>query len=372
MKKFAFLLPVINVGGTEVNAYKMCSSKSMKSFNKFILFNTVKSESMFQSLSMNANMVKLNNSISKTLFLHLYIFLKAERPDFISTSSFSCLIQLFLAKLLTFSSAKIIFKFETDYEKYLKDKNLYLNFFFFKLLGSMLFRKTHYLIFCTDSYREKMSRYFGLSKKMTTYVLPNPIVDVKDFEVSPIPSHPFFNKLGKKTVIISIGRLVESKGFGDLIDAFEVLISENKNDYFLLIIGEGKLKESLEEKIKERKLSTYVSIIDFREDFLAYIEHSDLYVSNSMYEGLNNNLIHALSKGKKIISTDCAFGPSEILENGKYGELIPVGDKPALIKSILRYRQGDHKNHEKLKTKARSYEIEKATKSFVNIILDQS
>ena len=102
----------------------------------------------------------------------------------------------------------------------------------------------------------------------------------------------------------------------------------------LLILGEGKEREPLEELIQKLGLEKDVSLPGFVMNPYAYMARSSLFVLSSRWEGLPTVLIEALCCGTPVVSTDCPSGPREILKDGQYGQLVPVGDVDALARAI--------------------------------------
>lgn len=129
-------------------------------------------------------------------------------------------------------------------------------------------------------------------------------------------------------IILSVGRLSEQKDFLTLLEAFRRL--REKADYKLMILGEGPERSSLMNFISANELDAHCHLPGFISNPLPYMKHADLFVLASRYEGLPNALIQALACGATIVSTDCPTGPAEILENGKIGRLVPVGDPESL------------------------------------------
>src|SRR5690606_28971923 len=102
----------------------------------------------------------------------------------------------------------------------------------------------------------------------------------------------------------------------------------------LLVLGEGEKRAELEALIKELGLEDRVSLPGFVSNPYAYMARADVCVLSSRCEGLGNVLIEALTVGAKVVSTDCPSGPSEILEGGTWGRLVPVNNPPALARAL--------------------------------------
>ena len=99
--------------------------------------------------------------------------------------------------------------------------------------------------------------------------------------------------------------------------------------------------------IVDNKLNNFVKIIDFKKNPYNYIKKADLVVHTAIYEGLPNVLLEAICLNKYVISTNCSTGPSEILSNGKGGELIRLKDHKTLAKKIREYYYNKNKFNKK-------------------------
>ena len=133
-------------------------------------------------------------------------------------------------------------------------------------------------------------------------------------------------------LIVSVGRLSPEKGFDTLIEAFSLLRWTRRAR--LVIVGEGDERTRLEALIAARGLSADVTLAGHQSDPLQIVSRAALYVCASLHEGLGNAVIEALACGVPVVSTDAPHGPREILENGRLGTLVPVGDAPALAAAM--------------------------------------
>ena len=101
-----------------------------------------------------------------------------------------------------------------------------------------------------------------------------------------------------------------------------------------MILGDGPLRSDLEELIVELNLSKVVSLLGYVENPLKYFMRAAVFVLSSHVEGLPNVLVEAMMCGCTPVSTDCPTGPREVLQDGKYGYLVPVGDPVGIAGGI--------------------------------------
>ena len=146
------------------------------------------------------------------------------------------------------------------------------------------------------------------------------------------PDHPWFAP-GQPPVILGVGRLTRQKDFPALIRAFAEV--RRGRTAHLIILGEGEDRPELEKLISKLGLNSDVALPGFRENAMAYIARSALFVLSSAWEGLPTVLIEALATGTPVVSTDCPSGPREILQDGRLGALVPVGDTAALAEAMI-------------------------------------
>lgn len=124
---------------------------------------------------------------------------------------------------------------------------------------------------------------------------------------------------------ITVGRLADEKGHIYLLRVFKELLKDYPNTQ-LLICGQGKRYETLNQYIKDHDMNQKVRLLGFRKDVYQLLRNSDAFVFPSIYEGFPNALIEAMIAKLPVISTDALTGPRTILEgpHGPYGILLPV------------------------------------------------
>lgn len=171
--------------------------------------------------------------------------------------------------------------------------------------------------------------------------IPNPVVDDELERSAEEPLDASWNdKLGDRRVIISVGRLEIHKGHDVLLDAFAKLRQQH-DDVVLAILGEGPQRDAIQTRIADLNLNANVVMPGFQANPFAWMKRSELLVMTSRYEGLPTVLIEALACGARVVATDCPSGSAEILNHGRWGQLVPVDDVDAIATAMdAELRQG--------------------------------
>lgn len=134
-------------------------------------------------------------------------------------------------------------------------------------------------------------------------------------------------------IVGNVAALVPHKGQKHLIDAAAVVVRQVPHARFV-VLGEGELRQELEQRIRHLKLDQHVLLDGFRADVLARLKAFDIFVMSSVTEGLGTSLLDAMAAARPIVATR-AGGIPEVVEDGVTGLLVPPGDGPALAAAIL-------------------------------------
>jgi len=170
-------------------------------------------------------------------------------------------------------------------------------------------------------------------------VIYNPVITPELFVKAEEPlDHPWFRP-GEPPVVLGVGRLTKQKDFPTLIRAFALVRKERPAR--LMILGEGEERPKLETLARELGIEEDFVLPGFVENPYKYMKRASAFVLSSRWEGLPAVLIEALALGVPVISTNCPSGPAEILEHGKWGCLVPVGEPHLLARAILEILQND-------------------------------
>jgi glycosyltransferase involved in cell wall biosynthesis len=165
--------------------------------------------------------------------------------------------------------------------------------------------------------------------------------------------------------IVTVGSMKAQKNNVLLMRAFAQL---DRPDVRLMFVGDGPGRNGLMALAQDLGVANQVIFAGFRPDPTPFYKTADLFVLSSDYEGFGNVIVEALACGTPVVSTDCPSGPAEILVNGKYGRLVPVGDAEKLAKGIEGALQASH-DTDALISRAAEFSPSIAAQSYLKLML---
>lgn len=196
--------------------------------------------------------------------------------------------------------------------------------FLVRALIPLLYRLPAGIVAVSDGVKQSLELLHVSATKIS--VIPNPI------------SRTDKQAIGQKSVallpnrfILGVGRLDYQKGFDRLVEAFHRL---GRPELHLVILGEGEEQLELINLSREFEIEKRVHFPGYVIDVETWYRHAECFVLSSRSEGCPNVLVEAMAEGCSVISFDCKDGPSEIIQDGENGLLVPEGDIEGLTKSI--------------------------------------
>lgn len=203
---------------------------------------------------------------------------------------------------------------------------------------------------CEDMKNGVIKEMLELEDKLEVIYNPFDIekIKIKSNDYSEIKDNE--KKLLEDNYIIMVSRLDNvQKDFDTLIKAFKT-VNQKRKDIKLYLLGNGPDRKKVESMIKNENLQEYIKLLGVKKNPYSWIKGSKLLVHSSRYEGFGLVLVEALILGKVVISSNCKVGPREILDNGKYGSLVEVGDYNSMAQEILELLQEDSIKRERYLT----------------------
>lgn len=205
-----------------------------------------------------------------------------------------------------------------------------------KVPPRLIYPQADHIIAVSEGVREDLIERFGVKARRVTSI-PNPYdvdrIQQDGHQASEIPLPQRF--------MVSVGRLVESKGFADLIDAYAMA----RPAMPLVILGEGPERDALATRAETLGMQDRIQFGGYVRNPFAVVSRADLFVSASHCEGFPNALAEAMALGVPVVATDCPSGPAELLDEvaatgtrdvyaARHGLMTPVG-KPAILAKAL-------------------------------------
>lgn len=331
-KKILILLPDLKGGGAEKLHVNLANYWTLKGYQvKFIL---LENRGIFKKLlHRKIEIIDLKISRMRKIFFKLPKIINNEKPQILliamwPLTSFSIISLFFIKKKF-----KIFISDHVNLSKSIKYE-LKIYEIIPKILMHLTYRFADGIIAVSKGVKNNLVKLSGL-KPNKIKVIYNPVII--DMSKNLINSNLNIFNLWQGNYeyrILSVGTLKFQKNHEALIKAFAMIPSDYSIK--LIILGDGPLKEQLKQLIKELNQDHRIELKGFNIETENYYSTATTFVLTSRWEGFANVLVEALKYNLPIISTDCDYGPSEILENGKYGILIPTEDYLEINKELLR------------------------------------
>ncbi|RXE70779.1 glycosyltransferase [Muribaculaceae bacterium Isolate-002 (NCI)] len=175
--------------------------------------------------------------------------------------------------------------------------------------------------------------YSQRRKPNSVVTVYNPVIDGFYWEkVKSEPSHPWI-KVKTIPTLVAAGAHSSFKNHKCLFEA--IRLANKKTPVRVVLFGKGKLTDNYRQWIDENSMNEFIMLSGHTDNLPAEIKAADAFIVSSDVESFSVVLVEALAAGTPIISTNCPFGPPELLKNGEYGTLVPVNNPQALADAIV-------------------------------------
>ncbi len=326
----AFFLANLGGGGAEKAMANLARDLQSRSLKVEIVLGEAKGPNL-ALIPDNVNLVDLRTRYVAKWLVELTHYLRTRHPKVLISGLHHVNLVSIWAKALSGANTKLVVTVHGPLSLEIgKSKKTLAKVI--PLLVKMFYTRADKIV-CVSSgiAKELVERYRLPEDKIE--VIYNPVITSNIFVKAQEPVYHTWFEPGQPPVILSAGRLTQAKDFETLIRAFALV--REKVHTRLMILGEGPDRPKLERLVESLQLSECVCMPGFVDNPYKYMKRSAVFVLSSRWEGFGNVIVEALALGIPVVSTNCPSGPAEILANGKWGKLVPVGDPEALSLAIL-------------------------------------
>ena len=203
---------------------------------------------------------------------------------------------------------------------------------------------------------------FAAGKITTIY---NPVASANTDEMAGDSVEHSWFAAGGAPIVLSVGRLAPQKDHSTLLRAFAEVVRSRPAR--LVILGQGVERQNILDLADRLGVADCFDLPGFDINPFKYMSRAAVFVLSSRYEGFGNVLVEAMACGAPVVSTDCPSGPSEILEDGRWGRLVPVGDWRAMARAIEDTLDNPLPS-EDLKARASVYSVEASVDRYLELL----
>ena len=326
----AMYMPSLAGGGAERQCLSLAAELHCAGLAVTLVLNRVAGE-FVDEVPAGIRVVGLNGRRTLYDIVRLARFLRREQPDILLTNLDHNNIAGCLAKIIAASRTKvIIYQHNAMAREFAAAERwtYHLIPLGYRLLSSCMAAA----VGVSEGISRELVDNAGLPPEKVVTIHNIVIGDIFQGRAAENVDHPWFGDRSSP-LFVTAGRFVPQKDHETLLNAL-ALHRRSGGRGRLLILGHGPLDETLRAQTSALRLGNSVCFVGFRTNPLPWLRRADAFVLSSRSEGFGNVLVEAMACGTPVISTDCDHGPREILQDGRYGVLVPPRDPHALANAL--------------------------------------
>ena len=319
--------PVYGIAGVPLAQVRFARALSKHGFDVDLVIGRIYPEIPVPEVP-GVNVIKIDKIGVRRMFLPMVRYLRRAKPEVVFSAEDHLNGVVLLAAIASGTRAKISGSSRVPPSDSYSNTPLSKGWIRKQLMKAVMWRADALTCVSADMV-ENYGKYFaGASHDCVHNIIDDELSRLKMHE--PV-EHDWFAD-SDVPIIVAAGTLTQRKGFADLIEAM-ALLSERLLAR-LLILGEGPRREELLGLVETHNLQDRVQLAGLVDNPLKFFRHCQVIALSSYAEGLPNVLVEGMLCGCTPVATDCETGPREVLQDGKYGYLVPVGDAPAMAAAI--------------------------------------
>lgn len=326
--RLAIYLPDLAGGGVERMRLGMLPVLRKRDVDVTLLLHARRGD-LLPQLPADTRVIGFETSRTLLDLVPLVRFLRREKPDVLLVSLDHNNIVALMAKVLAFSRTKVVICQHNALSREAAEQGIKYKVvpFFYRWLSPI----AHGIVAVSRGVADDLTQSCRIPRDRIT-VIYNPVITERFQEqLRQSLQHRWLDD-HSVPVFITVGRLVPQKDHETLLKA--LALYRQRAPARLIILGVGPLREALEQQARDLGIVDAVEFAGFQENPLPWIRRASAMILSSRFEGFGNVIVEALGCGTPVISTNCPYGPDEILDNGTYGRLVPVGDAEALAAAM--------------------------------------
>ncbi len=362
--RIAILLPDLRGGGAERVNLEL--AREFTRFDHRVIFVLMRAQGeLLAEIQADCDIVDLGAPRIRQAYRPLRRWLKTQKPDVLLAGIWPLTVLAVMAAAglgcrVVVSDHNVLSK---QYERWGKLQNLFL-----RLSIRLAYPRAAARVGVSEGVARDIEA-LGSLRAGSVEVIHNPIPPASDGTAEGIAHAEASWQPDKGKRILTVGSFKAVKNHPMLLRAFARLAEET--DAQLILLGDGKMRSDLERLTIILGIADRVVMPGFVSDPSPYYRTADLFVLSSDIEGFGNVIVEALACGTPVVSTDCPSGPAEILDGGRYGALVPVGDETALVEAMRAELLAEHIPG-RLRGRARDFAPEIAAARYLDLLRGSS
>ncbi|WP_439883474.1 glycosyltransferase [Pontibacter sp. MBLB2868] len=328
--KIAFFYRRLNQGG--IQRMILNCAEYLASCGHQVSVILIKKEGEYLDiLDKRVRIIPFRRTAKRSLYTSFSEILKKEEFDVLFTASPPLNIFSILCKLLTNTKTKFVISERNNTVSLFSNNKLTVSkLTFFGI--PLVYRFADCVVAVSEGLADNLSSIAMIPKKKIKTIYNPAYTDHLTKHIDDEIHHPWL-KNKEVPVLINVARLSTAKNQKLLIRAVAKVLKTRQVK--LIIVGEGPLRNSLQDEINKLNLQESIDMVGFQIHPVSWIAKSDLFVLSSDFEGFGNVVVEALATGITVVTTACNYGPPEIVKNGEFGYLASVGNEEDLADKII-------------------------------------
>lgn len=363
-RKLACFLPSLGGGGAERVVLNVANALARRGHSVDLVLGRRKGAYLGQ-VSSRLEVVALDSPKTMLGVLPLVRYLRRRRPDVLmSTTITANIVAVAASRCVLDQPVRTVLRLDHTFSKTRSVVDTGVGGRLLFLLLKHALQRADAVVTVSSGVASDLARHVPGTAR-STRVVPNPAFRKQIVADAAAPAPHDWLQDADCPVVLAAGRLEPAKDYPTLLAAFARVAKARRAR--LLILGEGRERERLTALIRKLRIDELVDMPGFQMNPYAYMARAQVFVLSSWTEGLPNVLVEAMACGTPVVSTDCPHGPREVLEDGKWGKLVPVGDPEAMAAAILQTLD-EAPDRESLVARARSFSFGPAVDAYERVL----